>query len=153
MRAVALESVPSAPAVTEVDTPRPEAGELLVKVAAASLNGIDIAAAADYTQAALKPFLGAGSLAEYVAVPAEHGVARVPAGQRPSPTGSSSALRSPSCRPTTRSGSSSNSPRPRPSLPDASNWSPGEARRRSPSRSSTKTSATTTCSTPPNSTC
>lgn len=51
MRAVTLESVPSAPAVTEVDPPRPEAGELLVKVAATSLNGIDLATAAGYTQA------------------------------------------------------------------------------------------------------
>lgn len=51
MRALTLESVPSTPAVTEVDTPRPQAGELLVKVAAASLNGIDIATAAGYTQA------------------------------------------------------------------------------------------------------
>ena len=31
---------------------------------------------------ALKPFLGAGSLAEYVAVPAGPGVARVPASPR-----------------------------------------------------------------------
>lgn len=117
MRAVTLESVPSTPAVTDVDTPRPEAGELLVKVAAASLNGIDIATAAGYTQAfmehrfplilgqdfagtvealgegvegfavgdavfgvVMKPFLGAGSLAQYVTVPAGHGVARIPAG-------------------------------------------------------------------------
>ncbi|MFF0015725.1 NADP-dependent oxidoreductase [Streptomyces sp. NPDC005374] len=117
MRAVALESVPSTPAVTDVDTPGPQAGELLVKVAAASLNGIDIATAAGYTQAfmehrfplvlgqdfagtvealgegvdgfavgdavfgiVLKPFLGAGSLAQYVTVPAGHGVARIPAG-------------------------------------------------------------------------
>ncbi|MBD9727330.1 NADP-dependent oxidoreductase [Streptomyces caniscabiei] len=117
MRAVALESVPSDPAVTEVDTPRPGVGELLVKVAAASLNGIDIATAAGYTQAfmehrfplvlgqdfagtvealgegvdglavgdavfglVLKPYLGAGSLAQYVTVPAGHGVARIPAG-------------------------------------------------------------------------
>ena len=117
MRAVTLESVPSTPAVTEVDTPRPEAGELLVKVAAASLNGIDLATAAGFTQAfmehrfplvlgqdfagtvealgggvegfavgdavfgvALKPFLGAGSLAQYVTVAAGHGVARIPAG-------------------------------------------------------------------------
>jgi NADPH:quinone reductase-like Zn-dependent oxidoreductase len=117
MRAVVLESVPSAPAVTEVDTPRPEAGELLVKVAAASLNGIDIATAAGYTQGFMehrfplvlggdfagtiealgegvdgfavgdavfgvvrKPYLGAGSLAQYVTVPAGHGVARIPAG-------------------------------------------------------------------------
>ncbi|MGP4009745.1 NADP-dependent oxidoreductase [Streptomyces sp. 4N124] len=117
MRAVTLESVPSTPAVAEVDTSRPEAGELLVKVAAASLNGIDLATAAGYTQAfmehrfplvlgqdfagsvealgegaegfavgdavfgvVMKPFLGAGSLAEYVTVPAGHGVARIPAG-------------------------------------------------------------------------
>ncbi|MFI1354376.1 NADP-dependent oxidoreductase [Streptomyces sp. NPDC020898] len=117
MRAVTLESVPSAPAVTEVDTPRPESGELLVKVAAASLNGIDIATAAGYTQTfmehrfplvlgqdfagtvealgegvegfaagdavfgvVLKPFLGAGALAQYVTVAAGHGVARIPAG-------------------------------------------------------------------------
>ena len=117
MRAVTLESVPSAPAVTEVETPRPEAGELLVKVAAASLNGIDIATAAGYSQAfmelrfplvlgldfagtvealgedvdgfavgdavfgvVLKPYLGAGSLAQYVTVPAAHGVAHIPEG-------------------------------------------------------------------------
>ncbi|WP_406171027.1 NADP-dependent oxidoreductase [Streptomyces canus] len=117
MRAVTLESVPSTPAVTEVDTPRPAAGELLVKVAAASLNGIDIATSAGYTQAfmehrfplvlgqdfagvvealgegaegfavgdavfgvVMKPFLGAGSLAQYVTVPAGHGVAPIPAG-------------------------------------------------------------------------
>ncbi|GAA2654262.1 NADP-dependent oxidoreductase [Streptomyces vastus] len=117
MRAVTLESVPSTPAVTEVDIPRPEAGELLVKVAAASLNGIDAATAAGYTQAfmehrfplvlgqdfagtveavgegmdgfavgdavfgaVMKPFLGAGSLAEYVTVSAGHGVARYSAG-------------------------------------------------------------------------
>ncbi|GAB3008741.1 NADP-dependent oxidoreductase [Streptomyces pseudoechinosporeus] len=117
MRAVTLESVPSAPAVAEGDTPRPQAGELLVKVAAASLNGFDIAVAAGYMQGmmehrfpmvlgqdfagtvealgegvegfavgdavfgvALKPFLGAGSLAEYVTVSAGHGVARIPAG-------------------------------------------------------------------------
>ncbi|MES5820923.1 NADP-dependent oxidoreductase [Streptomyces sp. RG80] len=117
MRAFTLESVPSAPAVTKVDTPRPQAGELLIKVAAASLNGIDIATAAGYTQAfmehryplvlggdfagtvealgvgvdgfavgdavfgvVMKPYLGAGSLAQYVTVPAGHGVVRIPAG-------------------------------------------------------------------------
>ncbi|MFD3502670.1 NADP-dependent oxidoreductase [Streptomyces sp. NPDC058676] len=117
MRAVTLESVPSTPAVTEVDIPSAGAGELLVKVAVASLNGIDVATAAGYTQAfmehrfplvlgqdfagtveaagegvegftvgdavfgaVMKPFLGAGALAEYVTVPAGHGVARIPAG-------------------------------------------------------------------------
>lgn len=117
MRAVTLESVPSAPAVAEVETPHPGAGELLVKVASASLNGIDIATAAGYTQGfmelrfplilgqdfagtveeigedvdgfavgdavfgvVLKPYLGAGSLAQYVTVPAGHGVAPIPSG-------------------------------------------------------------------------
>ncbi|UUU29122.1 NADP-dependent oxidoreductase [Streptomyces sp. CA-210063] len=117
MRAATLDSVPSPPAVAEVETPRPKAGELLVKVAAASLNGFDLATAAGYTQAfmehrfplvlgqdfagtveelgegvygfavgdavfgvVLKPFLGAGSLAQYVTVPAGHGVAHIPVG-------------------------------------------------------------------------
>jgi NADPH:quinone reductase-like Zn-dependent oxidoreductase len=117
MRAVTLESAPSAPAVAEVETPHPEAGEVLVKVAAASLNGIDIATAAGYAPGfmelrfplvlgqdfagavealgedldgfavgdavfgvVLKPYLGAGSLAQYVTVPAGHGVAPIPAG-------------------------------------------------------------------------
>lgn len=117
MRAVTVESVPAIPAVTEVDTPRPAAGELLVKVAAASLNGIDVATAAGYLHGVMehrfplvlgkdfagtvealgggvhgfavgeavfgvvmKPFLGTGSLAEYVTVPAGHGVAPLPAG-------------------------------------------------------------------------
>ncbi|TMR93156.1 NADP-dependent oxidoreductase [Nonomuraea basaltis] len=117
MRAVTLNSVPEAPAVAEVDTPRPEAGELLVKVAAASLNGIDVSTAAGYLQGlmehrfplvlgkdfagtveglgegvegfavgdavfgvVMRSYLGAGSLAEYVTVPAGHGVAPIPAG-------------------------------------------------------------------------
>ncbi|CAM5706025.1 NADP-dependent oxidoreductase [Streptomyces canus] len=117
MRAVTVDSVPASPAVTEADTPRPEAGELLVKVAAASLNGIDVATAAGYLQGmmehrfplilgkdfagtvealgegvegfaagdevfgvVMKPFLGAGSLAQYVTVPAGHSLARIPAG-------------------------------------------------------------------------
>jgi NADPH:quinone reductase-like Zn-dependent oxidoreductase len=117
MRAVTVDSVPATPAVTEADTPRPEAGELLVKVAAASVNGIDAATAAGYLQGVMehrfplvlgKDFagtvealgagvdgfavgdavfgvvmkfsLGDGSLAEYVTVPAGHGVIRIPAG-------------------------------------------------------------------------
>ncbi|KQW01434.1 NADP-dependent oxidoreductase [Streptomyces sp. Root369] len=117
MRAVTVDSVPASPAVTEADTPRPEAGELLVKVAAASLNGIDVVTAAGYLQGmmehrfplvlgkdfagtvealgegvegfavgdavfgvVMKPYLGAGSLAQYVTVPAGHGVTRIPAG-------------------------------------------------------------------------
>ncbi|MEW2050454.1 NADP-dependent oxidoreductase [Streptomyces sp. NPDC005476] len=117
MRAVTVDSVPAAPAVTEADTPRPEAGELLVKVAAASVNGFDLAVAAGYLNGMMehrfplvlgkdfagtvealgadvegfavgdgvfgvvtKPFLGTGSLAEYVTVSAGQGVAPLPAG-------------------------------------------------------------------------
>jgi NADPH:quinone reductase-like Zn-dependent oxidoreductase len=50
MRAVAVQSVPENPAVAEVDTPRPEAGEVLVKVAASSVNGFDLSVAAGYLQ-------------------------------------------------------------------------------------------------------
>jgi NADPH:quinone reductase-like Zn-dependent oxidoreductase len=117
MRAVTLHEVPSAPAVTEVETPRPEAGELLVKVAVSSVNGFDISVAAGRLQGmmehrfplvpgmdfagtvealgdgadgfsagdavfgvARKPFLGGGTMAEYVTVPAGYGVALLPAG-------------------------------------------------------------------------
>lgn len=103
--------------MTELETPRPEAGELLVKVAASSLNGIDAATAAGYLQGMMehrfplvvgkdfagtvealgegvdgfavgdtvfgvvaKPYLGTGSLAQYVTVPAAHGVVHVPEG-------------------------------------------------------------------------
>src|SRR5882724_11378065 len=117
MRAVTVHSVPASPAVTDLETPRPQEGELLVKVAAASVNGFDAATLAGYLQqmmehrfplvpgkdfagtvealgegvegyavgdavfgVVMKPFLGTGSLAEYVTVPAGYGVARVPAG-------------------------------------------------------------------------
>ncbi|MGW3725033.1 NADP-dependent oxidoreductase [Streptomyces sp. NPDC000851] len=117
MRAVVLNEIPSAPAVAEVDVPRPEAGELLVKVAASSVNGFDAATAAGFLQGmmehrfplvvgkdfagtvealgegvegfaagdavfgvVMKPYLGTGSLAEYVTVPAAHGLARIPEG-------------------------------------------------------------------------
>lgn len=103
--------------MTEVDTPRPAAGELLVRVVSSSVNGFDAATAAGYLQGmmehrfplvvgkdfagtvealgegvegfavgdsvfgvVMKPFLGAGSLAEYVTVSATHGVAHVPDG-------------------------------------------------------------------------
>jgi NADPH:quinone reductase-like Zn-dependent oxidoreductase len=50
MRAVALAQVPGTLEVTEADTPRPRAGELLVKVAASSVNGFDLGTAAGYLQ-------------------------------------------------------------------------------------------------------
>ncbi|MGW2651453.1 NADP-dependent oxidoreductase [Streptomyces sp. NPDC001393] len=117
MRAVTLDTVPATPAVTEVDTPRPEAGELLVKVAASSVNGFDVSTAAGYLQGmmehhfplvlgkdfagtvealgegvagyavgdavfgvVMKPFLGTGSMAQYVTVPTASGIAPIPAG-------------------------------------------------------------------------
>jgi NADPH:quinone reductase-like Zn-dependent oxidoreductase len=115
VRAATLDSVPAGPAVSEVAKPRPEAGELLVRVAASSVNGFDAATAAGYLQGimehrfplvpgkdfagtvealgegvegfavgdavfgvVMKPFLGTGSLAEYVTVSAVYGVAHIP---------------------------------------------------------------------------
>src|SRR5215211_79109 len=43
MRAVALHDVGSAPTLTELPVREPGAGELLVRVAASSVNGFDIA--------------------------------------------------------------------------------------------------------------
>jgi NADPH:quinone reductase-like Zn-dependent oxidoreductase len=117
MRAVALDAVPAAPQVTDVEAPSPLAGEVLVKVAASSVNGFDAATAAGYLQGAMehqfplvigkdfagtitelgkgvtgftvgervfgvvtKPFLGTGSLGEYVTVPTMVGLARIPDG-------------------------------------------------------------------------
>jgi NADPH:quinone reductase-like Zn-dependent oxidoreductase len=117
LRAVTLDSVPATPVVSEVDAPRPQAGELLVKVAASSVNGFDAATAAGFLQGmmehrfplvigkdfagtvealgedvdtfavgdavfgvVMKPFLGAGSLAQYVAVPADSGIVPIPEG-------------------------------------------------------------------------
>ncbi|SEH02617.1 NADPH:quinone reductase [Nonomuraea solani] len=117
MRAVTLNSVPEAPAVTEVPTPSPEAGEVLVRVTASSINGFDTATAAGYLQGVMehrfplvagkdfagtvealgegadgfavgqavfgvvmKPFLGTGSLAQYVTVSAGYGIAPIPEG-------------------------------------------------------------------------
>ncbi len=54
MRAVTLAAVPAAPQVTEVETPRPLAGEVLVRVAASSVNGFDAATAAGYLQGAME---------------------------------------------------------------------------------------------------
>jgi NADPH:quinone reductase-like Zn-dependent oxidoreductase len=117
MRALTLDAVPAAPQVTEVDSPRPQAGEVLVKVESSSVNGFDAATAAGYLQGmmehqfplvvgkdfagtitelgdgvtcftigervfgvVMKPFLGTGSLGEYVTVPVAVGVARIPDG-------------------------------------------------------------------------
>src|SRR2546421_8975018 len=54
MRAVALPQVLGPLELTEVDTPSPGAGELLVKVAASSVNGFDVATAAGYLQGAME---------------------------------------------------------------------------------------------------
>ncbi|MGJ5894723.1 NADP-dependent oxidoreductase [Streptomyces sp. V2] len=117
MRAVTLAQVPGSPEVTEVEVPRPEAGEVLVKVAASSVNGFDLGTAAGYLQDMMehrfplipgkdfagtveavgegvegfavgddvfgvdaKAYLGAGSMAQYVAVPAAVGITHRPDG-------------------------------------------------------------------------
>lgn len=115
MRAVALAEVPGLPEPTEAETPRPETGELLVKVAASSVNGFDVATVNGYLANIMehrfplipgkdfagtvqavgdgvegfavsdavfgvvtKPYLGTGSMAQYVTVPAAGGVAHLP---------------------------------------------------------------------------
>lgn len=117
MRAVALDTVPATPAVTEIDVPRPAVGEVLVEVAAASVNAFDVAVAAgelrdlmehrfplvlgkDFAGTVVEvgegvdgvaagdrvfgvlmaPFLQAGTLARYAAVPTSYGFARIPEG-------------------------------------------------------------------------
>lgn len=50
MRAVAVQTVPATPQVSDVQAPRPEAGEVLVQVASASVNGFDLSVAAGYVQ-------------------------------------------------------------------------------------------------------
>ncbi|MEU8323740.1 NADP-dependent oxidoreductase [Nonomuraea sp. NPDC048881] len=117
MRAVMLNSVPADPALADLPVPRPEAGEVLVKVTASAVNGFDLAVAAGYLQqmmehrfplvvgkdfagtvealgegaegftvgqpvfgVVMKPFLGPGSLAEYVTVSAGYGIAPLPQG-------------------------------------------------------------------------
>lgn len=50
MRAVTLAQVPGSPEVTEAEVPRPEAVEVLVKVAASSVNGFDLGTVAGYLQ-------------------------------------------------------------------------------------------------------
>lgn len=50
MRAVAVQSVPATPQVGDVEAPRPQAGEVLVEVASASVNGFDLSVAAGYVK-------------------------------------------------------------------------------------------------------
>ena len=50
MRAVAVDTVPSNPQVSDVEAPRPDAGEVLVAVASASVNGFDLSVAAGHVQ-------------------------------------------------------------------------------------------------------
>ncbi|WP_370666202.1 NADP-dependent oxidoreductase [Streptomyces sp. IBSBF 2507] len=103
--------------MAEAETPRPEAGEVLVKVAVSSVNGFDLSVLGGHLQGmmehrfplvvgmdfagtvealgegvdgfavgdavfgvAMKPYLGGGALAEYVAVNAGYGVTHVPEG-------------------------------------------------------------------------
>ena len=117
MRAVVIAEQGAKPAATEVPTPRPGAGEVLVKVHASSVNGFDGAVAAGYLAGMMehrypvvlgkdfagtveavgegvsgfavgdrvfgvvtKPYLGDGSFGEYVTVPAEIGIAKLPEG-------------------------------------------------------------------------
>lgn len=110
-------ATPGSPAtVIDIDKPTPEAGEVLVRVTAASVNGFDLAVAAGMFEGMMehrypvvlgkdfagtveglgegvdsftvddrvfgvvtKPFLGDGSIAEYVTVPAGIGIAHTPA--------------------------------------------------------------------------
>ncbi|MEU0455509.1 hypothetical protein ABZ322_21360 [Streptomyces sp. NPDC006129] len=74
MRAVTLAQLPGSPEVAEVEVPRPEPGEVLVKVAASSVNGFDLGTATGSAH------LGTGSMAQYVAVPAAIGIAHRPDG-------------------------------------------------------------------------
>jgi NADPH:quinone reductase-like Zn-dependent oxidoreductase len=117
MRAIALDTVPANPQVSDVEAPRPEVGEVLVEVASASVNGFDLSVAAGHVQGmmehrfplvlgkdfagtitelgegvdgfaigdqvfgvVMKPVLQAGTLAQYVTVPAAYGLVRIPAG-------------------------------------------------------------------------
>ncbi|WP_026411184.1 NADP-dependent oxidoreductase [Actinomadura oligospora] len=117
MRAVAFGGFDEAPVLTELAVPEPAAGEVLVRVAASSVNGFDLGSVGGFlkgvyeyefpvvvgkdfagTVAAvgegvseyavgdavfgvvMRPTLGQGGFAEYVAVPAAYGVARIPDG-------------------------------------------------------------------------
>ncbi|HET9444367.1 MAG TPA: NADP-dependent oxidoreductase [Acidimicrobiales bacterium] len=115
MRAIAVEDFQIGPVLTEQPDPVPGTGEVLVRVAAASLNNFDLVVAAGYIQGimehrfpvilgvdfagtvagvgegagrfsvgdqvfgcAVKPFVGAGSLADLVTVDESYGVAARP---------------------------------------------------------------------------
>jgi NADPH:quinone reductase-like Zn-dependent oxidoreductase len=115
MRAVVTAETSSPPELVELEVPEPAEGHLRVRVAAASLNGFDLAVAAGYTAGFMehrypvvlgkdfagtvdavgpgvegysvgdrvfgvvtKPYLGDGSLAEFVTVPVAVGVAELP---------------------------------------------------------------------------
>ncbi|NUO40699.1 MAG: alcohol dehydrogenase catalytic domain-containing protein [Streptomyces sp.] len=54
MRAVTLNSVPETPALADLPIPRPEPGEVLVKVAGSSVNGFDLSVAAGYVRQMLE---------------------------------------------------------------------------------------------------
>ncbi|MDP9792997.1 NADPH:quinone reductase-like Zn-dependent oxidoreductase [Catenuloplanes nepalensis] len=115
MRVVAFTEFGASPAIHEIDVPAPGAGEVRVRVHAASINGFDLAVANGYVQGMMehrfpvvlgkdfagvvdavgegadgyavgdrvfgtvtKPYLGDGSLGEYVTVPVAIGVAKLP---------------------------------------------------------------------------
>lgn len=117
MRAATLAEVPGTPVVKDVETPSQQAGELLVRVEASSVNGFDVATAAGLLRGMMehrsplipgkdfmrrrrgrgrgvedyaigdavfgyvsKPYIGTGSLAQYVTVAAGVGVTRIPDG-------------------------------------------------------------------------
>jgi NADPH:quinone reductase-like Zn-dependent oxidoreductase len=117
LRAIAITDFGAPPAPQDLPRPEPAEGEILVRVAASSLNGFDGAVAAGYLKGmmehrfpvvlgkdfagtveavgpgaarfavgdqvfgiVMKPVLGDGAFAEYVAVGEAFGVARVPAG-------------------------------------------------------------------------
>ncbi|MEU5567636.1 NADP-dependent oxidoreductase [Micromonospora musae] len=117
MKAVVITEQGAKPEATEVATPQPGAGEVLVKVQTSSINGFDTAVAAGYTAGLMehryplvlgkdfagvveavgdgvtrfavgdkvfgvvtKAFLGDGAFGEYVTVPQEIGIAKLPKG-------------------------------------------------------------------------
>ncbi|GIJ57593.1 NADP-dependent oxidoreductase [Virgisporangium aurantiacum] len=117
MKAVVTAEQGAKPEVSEVPTPQPGTGEVLVKVRASSINGFDVSVAAGYLAGMMehrypvvlgkdfagtveavgagvtrfavgdpvfgvvtKPFLGDGGFGQYVTVPEEIGIARLPDG-------------------------------------------------------------------------